>query len=313
MASIVQCLLRNCFEDEDDERGGDGERTSVSALPPRLRSMVRSASGRGGVASALESQRGGYFAPTALDDPHGDEEEGARESSASLGCDSGVGEASSSAGGGGLSEEGESSESRPSASGEEHGGVGMQGLFRRLGFAPHSGQYVRVGGVSPVPSRDDLEETELSHHLGSAAAAAVGSPGSPVHQRRALSNSHHCSPRHTVRDSSRSPLRAASSFDTGEASSSSRDIIPAISLDEVVLPGSDLQKQMSVAMAATLDEQGDECVICLEGFDTTNPRMPTLCGCGENRTYFHLPCLYQWVEQDRNCPSCRKRLRWEEF
>lgn len=103
-----------------------------------------------------------------------------------------------------------------------------------------------------------------------------------------------------------------------EAKSSSLSIndIPTISLSEVVMPGSDLQKQMMMS----LQKQGyhgeseeDECVICMEGFDETNPRMPTLCGCGENKTYFHLPCLYHWIEQSRECPSCRKNLTWQEF
>lgn len=104
----------------------------------------------------------------------------------------------------------------------------------------------------------------------------------------------------------RSPLRTASSFRHSGG-------IPAIESEEVVLPGSALQYQMAASMSGTLEEQGEECVICLEGFDPTNPRMPTLCGCGENKTYFHLPCLYQWLEQSSECPSCRKRLRWEEF
>lgn len=106
---------------------------------------------------------------------------------------------------------------------------------------------------------------------------------------------------------SRSPLRQAVSYD------SSRDI-PCISADEIVMPGSLLQKEMAQQMtSAKLTDEDIECVICMEGFDPTNPRMPTLCGCGENQTYFHLPCLYQWVEQSRNCPSCRKKLSWEEF
>jgi len=103
-----------------------------------------------------------------------------------------------------------------------------------------------------------------------------------------------------------SPLRTALSFD-------SRRGIPTINNEEVVLPGSDLQKEMAVAMSSTLETQEDECVICMEIFDATNPRMPTLCGCGQNKTFFHLPCLYQWIEQSRSCPSCRQRLRWEEF
>ena len=103
-----------------------------------------------------------------------------------------------------------------------------------------------------------------------------------------------------------SPLRTASSYDN------SLDI-PTIALEEVVMPGSELQQQMARAVSLNLEAQGDECVICMEGFDPTNPRMPTLCGCGQNKTYFHLPCLYQWIEQSEECPSCRQKLRWEEF
>lgn len=105
---------------------------------------------------------------------------------------------------------------------------------------------------------------------------------------------------------SQSPLRTANSFRQSKG-------MPAIDADEVVLPGSALQHEMAKSMSLSLEEQGEECVICLENFDATNPKMPTLCGCGENKTYFHLPCLYQWIEQSRECPSCRKRLRWEEF
>jgi hypothetical protein len=103
-----------------------------------------------------------------------------------------------------------------------------------------------------------------------------------------------------------SPLRAALSFD------STREI-PTINAEEVVMPGSLLQEEMAKAMAAKMQNEDDECVICMEGFDPTNPRMPTHCGCGRNRTYFHLPCLYQWVEQSTVCPSCREKLTWEEF
>lgn len=103
-----------------------------------------------------------------------------------------------------------------------------------------------------------------------------------------------------------SPLRAASAYNESPD-------IPTICLEEVVMPGSDLQQKMARAVSLNLEAQGDECVICMEGFDPTNPRMPTLCGCGQNKTYFHLPCLYQWIEQSEDCPSCRQKLRWEEF
>lgn len=90
--------------------------------------------------------------------------------------------------------------------------------------------------------------------------------------------------------------------------------IPCIASNEIVLPGSKLQKEMAAQMvSAKLTDADVECVICMEPFDDTNPRMPTLCGCGENKTFFHLPCLYQWLDQNSECPSCREKLTWEEF
>eukprot|EP00591_Stephanopyxis_turris_P003997 CAMPEP_0195508894 /NCGR_PEP_ID=MMETSP0794_2-20130614/1983_1 /TAXON_ID=515487 /ORGANISM="Stephanopyxis turris, Strain CCMP 815" /LENGTH=375 /DNA_ID=CAMNT_0040635981 /DNA_START=74 /DNA_END=1201 /DNA_ORIENTATION=- len=119
-------------------------------------------------------------------------------------------------------------------------------------------------------------------------------------------------------------FKLSSSNDTNNGQSCS---MPSISSHEIVLPGSDLQKHMALCMQRQLykssdqnpNENEDECVICMEGFTRDNPRMPTLCGCGENNTFFHLPCLYQWVEGDgsggsrRHCPSCRETLVWEEF
>jgi Ring finger domain len=113
---------------------------------------------------------------------------------------------------------------------------------------------------------------------------------------------------------SSSPLRPALSYDSSQS-------IPCIHADEIVLPGSLLQKEMARQMLAlsnpskeSVDQDWEnECVICMEGFDPTNPRMPTLCGCGTNKTYFHLPCLYQWLEQSRECPSCRAPITWQEF
>jgi hypothetical protein len=92
--------------------------------------------------------------------------------------------------------------------------------------------------------------------------------------------------------------------------------IPSIDLEQVVLPGSSLQRQMSLRLQSKgiLTESAvDECVICMEPFDDFNPRIPTRCGCGDNRTLFHLPCMYQWLEKCRECPTCRQVLKWEEL
>ncbi|KAI2488629.1 hypothetical protein MHU86_25683 [Fragilaria crotonensis] len=70
-------------------------------------------------------------------------------------------------------------------------------------------------------------------------------------------------------------------------------------------------KNDDLAVASSVDS--DECLICLEGFSQDNPRIPTLCGCGTNRTYLHLPCLYQWKEQSQECPVCRQLITWEEL
>lgn len=113
-----------------------------------------------------------------------------------------------------------------------------------------------------------------------------------------------------------SPLRLANSYTSGGGT----DSIPAINLDEFVMPGSKLQKAMSEALRKENDfkcvtkvDYEDECVICFEGFDKDNPRMPTLCGCGENKTYFHLPCLLQWTDKHLECPACRQKITWQEF
>jgi hypothetical protein len=157
---------------------------------------------------------------------------------------------------------------------------GLPGLFSRLGFG--GGDSARYDTLVQMSGGED-----------------VGDAGS-IQDSSSISSS-----------SGASPLRSASSFDYDKKMRS----IPSIQLGEVLMPGSELQKQMSAIMAKDLEslDIDDECVICMESFSAENPRMPTLCGCGENKTYFHLPCLYQWIEQSKDCPSCRKRLRWEEF
>lgn len=117
------------------------------------------------------------------------------------------------------------------------------------------------------------------------------------------------------------PLRVAHEF---TQCTTCDDVVPSLThYEEVVLPGSNLQKEMAESLRAQgygAESEEDECVVCMEGFDETNPRMPTRCGCGENQTYFHLPCLYQWVELRREggarsgeCPTCRELLQWDEF
>jgi len=106
------------------------------------------------------------------------------------------------------------------------------------------------------------------------------------------------------------PLKEASSF----CYSKFCEEYPSISLDEVVVPGSELQRSMSIQMKTSCSQVlQDECVICMEQFTSENPRIPTVCGCGENMTFFHLPCLLQWTEKRDQCPSCSEKITWDEL
>lgn len=294
MAAILQCIIRHCF-DAGDESGGSGN----GSAPPMSRRMSRS------VAMAHADSIGGY-SPATIEDPHDD---------AAGGCDNGGGAPLGSA-----DTLGEESHNHRRHRGIETGSVttsaggGLPGLFSRLGFG--GGDSTRYDTLAQMSGGED--------DVGDAGRIQDGS---------------------SVSSSSRaSPLRSASSFDYDKKMRS----IPSIQLGEILMPGSDLQKKMSAIMAQDLESSDyDECVICMVSQSTLhtlpcepwfplhvqyvllnirltvplpvkkkkeqNPRMPTLCGCGENKTYFHLPCLYQWIEQSKDCPSCRKRLRWEEF
>jgi len=242
MGSLLHCLLRSCFEEENESP----ERTTYE--PPTASRMVRSA----------------HYESTA----QGEQEESDDDGDC---C-------------------------RPDA--ENDGG--MKDFWRNL-----RERWRRYESLEPV----EAGETSTSR---SARAVHPTTSDAPFQRSAPFGMFHRTNSGSKVEEKpslltlSRSPLRTASSFRQSEG-------MPTIDPDEVVLPGSALQHEMAASLSGTLEEQGDECVICMEGFDATNPRMPTLCGCGENKTYFHLPCLYQWIEQSRDCPSCRKRLRWEEF
>jgi hypothetical protein len=242
MASILHCLLRSCFEEENEAQG---ERTPYE--PPSATRMHRSA----------------HYESTL----HGDESDDHED-------------------------DGDCCRPEPGA---ENDGGGLQ-LFLRHVFSR------RYESIEPV------EETSSpgAHSTSTDPPFPRSAPFGIFRRTNSGGVAKAEEKKPSLLSLSRSPLRTASSFRHSKG-------LPAIDPEEVVIPGSALQHEMAASMSSTLEEQGDECVICMEGFDATNPRMPTLCGCGENKTYFHLPCLYQWIEQSRECPSCRKRLRWEEF
>lgn len=244
MASLLHCLLRSCFEQENGESQNQAQ---ISYEPPNTGRMARST----------------HYESTA----QGEENESDEE------------------------EVGDCCRPEPGAENDS-----VHTFWRKL-FARRyeSLEPVEGGDVSPTSRSARIHPTTDAPFQRSAPFGIFRrSSGGKVEEKPSLLTL------------SQSPLRTASSFRHSKG-------MPTINPDEVVIPGSALQHEMAKQMSSSLEAQGDECVICMEGFDATNPRMPTLCGCGENKTYFHLPCLYQWIEQSRDCPSCRKRLRWEEF
>ncbi|XP_024005541.1 E3 ubiquitin-protein ligase ATL6 [Eutrema salsugineum] len=47
----------------------------------------------------------------------------------------------------------------------------------------------------------------------------------------------------------------------------------------------------------------DECPICLEEYESENPKLLTKCGHD-----FHLACILEWMERSEACPVCDKEL-----
>ncbi|GAB2232803.1 hypothetical protein Drorol1_Dr00011862 [Drosera rotundifolia] len=54
-------------------------------------------------------------------------------------------------------------------------------------------------------------------------------------------------------------------------------------------------------------EDEDVCPTCLEEYTPENPKIMTKCS-----HYFHLGCIYEWMERSENCPVCGKVMAFEE-
>jgi len=213
---------------------------------------------------------------------------------------------------------------------------------RRGGSASSTAARIRPGGFFGVFFRDPDGESDstddqsprqisMSDQIG---VSSVPSPSPPHVPDRDFNEqeeymSMYCPKTRAVSDASAYERLAAASDASGCSADGEMEghqnsfLLPHLAYDEVVLPGSKLQaamaKRYSAAVGVAAGEgagdgtDGEECVICLEGFDQDNPRMPTTCGCGRNATFFHLPCLYQWVDRNEDCPSCRQKLFWDEL
>ncbi|CAA6657332.1 unnamed protein product [Spirodela intermedia] len=54
-------------------------------------------------------------------------------------------------------------------------------------------------------------------------------------------------------------------------------------------------------------EDEDSCPICLEEYTPENPKISMQCS-----HYFHLGCIYEWMERSDACPVCGKEMAFSE-
>ncbi|GAB4829020.1 hypothetical protein Ancab_018677 [Ancistrocladus abbreviatus] len=58
----------------------------------------------------------------------------------------------------------------------------------------------------------------------------------------------------------------------------------------------------------TFSDDEDVCPTCLDGFDNENPKIVTDC-----THYFHLGCIYEWMERSDKCPVCSRVMVFSEL
>lgn len=54
-------------------------------------------------------------------------------------------------------------------------------------------------------------------------------------------------------------------------------------------------------------EEEDACPICLEEYDTENPKLITKCD-----HHFHLSCILEWMERSDSCPICDQEMIFDD-
>ncbi|XP_024031402.1 probable E3 ubiquitin-protein ligase RHB1A isoform X2 [Morus notabilis] len=70
-----------------------------------------------------------------------------------------------------------------------------------------------------------------------------------------------------------------------------------LELDDTKEVEVELSKSVDAVVLTT--EEEDVCPICLEEYDTENPKLTTKC-----EHHFHLACILEWMERSEACPVC---------
>jgi len=172
-----------------------------------------------------------------------------------------------------------------------------------------------VGGGCPCAFEDDTDdaetsETELGQTISGHSAAIFGLASAQIDRENT---------------SGSTAVATADTSEQGETFDKVREKIEQkmTNSDNFVEPGSELQAAIAMSLKPLNSDDEDgavstdvddviECVVCMEEFTKENPSVRTLCGCGENRSLFHLGCLYEWLDRQPNCPTCRQEIFFEE-
>lgn len=71
-------------------------------------------------------------------------------------------------------------------------------------------------------------------------------------------------------------------------------------LSDLVNNSPKVKEELShIDSSITLVTEDDDCSICLEEYDSENPRIITKC-----KHHFHLSCILEWFERSNNCAVC---------
>lgn len=65
----------------------------------------------------------------------------------------------------------------------------------------------------------------------------------------------------------------------------------------------EVELSKSVESVGLKTEEEDVCPICLEEYDTENPKLTTKC-----EHHFHLACILEWMERSEACPVCDQEM-----
>ncbi len=78
-------------------------------------------------------------------------------------------------------------------------------------------------------------------------------------------------------------------------------------VQELTLPKKEILQNIDFFLQKLQVRPNEECVICLEDFESEEDVYKINCTCVSN--HYHKHCLQAWFQKNCSCPVCRKNLR----